>query len=161
MAERKFFILGKVAEIFKQSMRWALTWADAGDLPTHKDNLGVHCTREDIEQFVEDYPNLKDYWIRYTRNEIWELPDPEQTEFKISDFNTDWVDQIREIEQNRKKKSIFRRKEITITFTVKEETVPGLFHDPEDFVTHAFSQIKYTLQAYEPEFVASAIKDVE
>jgi len=53
------------------------------------------------------------------------------------------------------------RKQITIVFTVKEEFVPGMFYDPEDFATQGFKSIEYTLMAYEPELVSTKVEDVD
>ena len=56
--------------------------------------------------------------------------------------------------------SFFRRKQVTVVFTVKEEIVPGLFYDPQDFADHAYKGIAYQLQAYKPELVETKVEDV-
>ena len=55
--------------------------------------------------------------------------------------------------------SFFRRKKITVTFTVQEEIVPGLFYDPQEFADHAYKGIAYQLGAYKPELVETKVED--
>jgi hypothetical protein len=52
------------------------------------------------------------------------------------------------------------RVKVSIEFTVVEETVPGLFYDPQDFVDLLKEDIAHRLQAYEPEIVSSNVEPV-
>jgi hypothetical protein len=52
------------------------------------------------------------------------------------------------------------RVKVSIEFTVKEEPVPGLFHDPQDFVRSVTEDIVFRLQAYKPEIVSSNVEPV-
>lgn len=56
---------------------------------------------------------------------------------------------------------MLNRKQITITFTVIEEFVPGLFYDPQDFADQAFKSIERTISAYNPELVETKVEDVK
>ena len=49
------------------------------------------------------------------------------------------------------------RKQITVTFTVDEEWVPGLFYDPQDFADQAFKSIQHSMSAYKPELVSTFV----
>ena len=56
---------------------------------------------------------------------------------------------------------MFRRKQITVIFTVEEECMPGLFYDPEDFATQAFKAIQGRIPAYKPLLVSTLVEDTE
>ena len=58
-------------------------------------------------------------------------------------------------------KKLHSRKQITIVFTVKTESVPGMFYDPEDFATQGFKAIENTLMAYKPELISTDVKDAD
>lgn len=43
--------------------------------------------------------------------------------------------------------------QVTVTFTVNEELVPGLFYDPIDFGTEAMNAVKKKLSTYDPRLI--------
>lgn len=51
------------------------------------------------------------------------------------------------------------RKIVTVTFSVNEEWVPGLFYDSTDFITSAYGSIAESLSAYAPKIEGGSVQN--
>ena len=51
------------------------------------------------------------------------------------------------------------RIEVIVRFTVKKESVHGLFHNPQDFADSTAHDILLRLSAYEPDILEKSIKE--